>query len=351
MNNVQSEMRSRHERWKGGFGSGIDAGAAPELGRPGARRHAIERSQRSAHGLGWFSIGLGLAELLAPRTLGRAIGVGDGFRHRGTLRAMGFRELAAGTAILSRRRPATWLWARVAGDLMDLSLLVLAMTGRRKRRARVIGALGAVAGVTVIDYLTARQLQRTGVRRLEPNIARRIQVTKTMTVRASVEEVYRFWRDFQNLPRFMAHLQSVVVQGDRRSRWTAKGPGGKTVSWEAEITADRPNERIAWQSLPGADVPNRGQVLFLPAPGGRGTELRVDLEYDPPAGIFGATLAKLLGREPGEQIEGDLRRFKQVMEVGEVTNSDASIHRGMHAAQPPREVPAAVRARLNGGGR
>jgi uncharacterized membrane protein len=169
-----------------------------------------------------------------------------------------------------------------------------------------------------------------------------------MTVRASVDEVYRFWRDFQNLPRFMAHLESVVVHGDRRSRWTAKGPAGKTVSWEAEITEDRPNERIAWKSVPGADVPNRGEVRFLPAPGARGTEVRVDLEYDPPAGAVGATLAKLFGREPGEQIEGDLRRFKQVMEVGEVLNSDASIHPGMHAAQPPREVPAAVLARLKG---
>lgn len=350
MNNVQSEIAPGNNGWSRGLGHGMDgAGAAPELGRPGARRHVVERSQRSAHGLGWFSIGLGLAQVLAPRALGRAIGVGDGVRHRSTLLAVGFRELAAGAGILSRRRPATWLWARVIGDLMDLSLLGFAMTGPRKNRKRVLGALGAVVGVTVLDYLTARQLGRTGVRRLKSKLGRRLQVTKTMTVRASVEGVYRFWRDFQNLPRFMTHLQSVVVQGDRRSRWTARGPGGKSFSWEAEITEERPNERIAWRSLPGADIPNRGQVLFLPAPGGRGTELRVDLEYDPPAGVLGATVAKLFGREPSEQIEGDLRRFKQVMEVGEVTNSDASIHRGMHAAQPPREVPGPVLARLKGG--
>jgi uncharacterized membrane protein len=98
--------------------------------------------------------------------------------------------------------------------------------------------------------------------------------------------------------------------------------------------------------MPGADVPNTGTVRFLAAPGGRGTELRVDLKYDPPAGLVGASVAKLLGKEPGEQIEGDLRRFKQVMETGEVIHSDASIHRGMHAAQPPEEVPDRVRASL-----
>jgi len=298
--------------------------------------------------LGWFSIGLGLTEVLAPRALGRAIGVGYGLLKGSTFRAFGLREIAAGVGILSRRRPAAWMWARFAGDLLDLASLGIALgTHRRGRnRTRIAGAIGAVLGVTALDYLTARHLGKHQVRRLAPDIARSAEVTKTMTIGLPVEEVYRFWRDFQNLPRFMAHLESVVVQGDRRSRWTAKGPAGKTFSWEAEITEDRPNELISWRSMPGADVPNTGTVRFLPAPGGRGTELRVDLKYDPPAGLVGASVAKLLGKEPGEQIEGDLRRFKQVMETGEVINSDASIHRGIHAAQPPQEVPPSVQARL-----
>jgi uncharacterized membrane protein len=248
--------------------------------------------------------------------------------------------------ILSRRRPAAWMWARFAGDLLDLTSLGVALRRRGRGRARIAGAIGAVLGVTALDYITARQLGRHQVRRLMPDIARSVDVTKTMTIGLPVPEVYGFWRDFENLPRFMAHLESVVVQGDRRSRWTAKGPGGKTFSWEAEITEDRPNELISWRSAPGAEVRNTGTVRFLPAPGGRGTELRVDLTYAPPAGLFGASIAKLLGKEPGEQVEGDLRRFKQVMETGEVTNSDASIHRGMHAAQPPQEVPARVVASL-----
>jgi uncharacterized membrane protein len=349
MNDVGSQERTgNHARTRAFSAQSESAGGMPERGRPGVRRKAIIRSQRTAHRLGWFSIGLGLAEILAPRPLGRAIGVGYGARQGSTFRAFGLREIAAGLGILSRRRPAAWMWARVAGDLLDLAALSIALGTRRRGgdRSRIAGAIGAVLGVTAVDYLTARHLGKHQVRRLTPDIARSIEVTKTMTIGLPVEEVYRFWRDFQNLPRFMAHLESVVVQGDRRSRWTAKGPGGKTFSWEAEITEDRPNELISWRSMPGADVHNTGMVRFLPAPGGRGTELRVDLKYDPPAGLFGASVAKLLGKEPGEQIEGDLRRFKQVMETGEVTNSDASIHRGMHAAQPPEEVPDSVRARL-----
>jgi uncharacterized membrane protein len=349
MNDVGSQERTRRKgAWENGLSPARDwTGAIPERGRPGVRPKAVIRSQRTAHGLGWFSIGLGLAELLAARALGRAIGVGYGPIRSATFRAVGIREIAAGLGIFTRRRPAAWLWARVAGDAMDLALLGVAMRGRRPReRARIAGAMGAVLGVTVVDYLTARRLGRSQVGRLTPGVERSIEVTKTMTIGLGADEVYRFWRDLQNLPRFMAHLESVVVQGDRRSRWTAKGPGGKTFSWDAEIIEDRPNELIAWRSMPGAEVPNTGTVRFLPAPGGRGTELRVDLTYDPPAGMFGATVAKLLGKEPGEQIEGDLRRFKQVMETGEVMNSDASIHRGMHPGQPPREVPAGVLARL-----
>ena len=123
-------------------------------------------------------------------------------------------------------------------------------------------------------------------------------------------------------------------------------PAGMTVEWEAELIQEKECDWIAWRSLAGSQIENSGSVRFEPAPGGRGTELRVDLQYDPPAGFFGASIAKLFGKEPSEQIEGDLRRFKQVMETGEVINSDASIHRGMHAAQPPEEVPDRVRARL-----
>ncbi len=161
-----------------------------------------------------------------------------------------------------------------------------------------------------------------------------IHVVKSMTINRPRELVYAFWRDFTNLPRFMAHLESVKVLDERRSRWTVKGPG-KKFEWDAEITEDVPNRMIAWRSLVGSDVSNSGTVRFVTAPGGRGTEIHVDLRYDPPAGAFGATIARLFGKEPSQQVEGDLRRFKQVIETGDVVHSDASVHRGMHAARPP----------------
>ena len=158
-----------------------------------------------------------------------------------------------------------------------------------------------------------------------------------MTINRSPEEIYHFWRDFQNLPRFMDHLESVDVLDERRSHWRAKAPAGKTVEWDAEIIEDRPNELIAWRSLENADVPNTGSVRFVPAPGGRGTEVHVELKYDPPGGAVGVAIAKLFGEEPNQQVATDLRRFKQVMETGEVVQSDASIHRGPHPARPPAD--------------
>ncbi len=114
------------------------------------------------------------------------------------------------------------------------------------------------------------------------------------------------------------------------------------MEWDAETTEDRPNERIAWRSVEGADVSNAGAVRFVRAPGGRGTEIHVEMRYDPPAGTLGRLVAKLFGEEPSQRVEGDLRRFKQVMEIGEVVRSDASLAGGLHLAQPP-ETPQPAR--------
>ncbi len=160
-------------------------------------------------------------------------------------------------------------------------------------------------------------------------------IVQTILINRSPEDVYRTFRDFENFPNFMSHVESVQVQGDRRSHWIAKAPAGRSVEWDAEITDDQPNRLIAWRSLENADVYNSGQVRFDPGPGGRGTMLRVELQYAPPGGTAGAWIAKLFGEEPSQQLYDDLRRFKQIIETGEVLKSDASIHSGMHAAQPP----------------
>jgi uncharacterized membrane protein len=294
-------------------------------------------AERLAVGLGWFSLGLGLAEVVAPGRVARAIGSRDNARLRAILIACGLREIAAGAGILTRPRPAGWMWARVVGDLLDLAILGSRFTAKKTDRSRLVAATIAVAGVTALDAKTAfdLSLERRGLRG-----PKGIHVMRSITVNRAPEDVYRFWHRLENLPLFMDHLESVTVENGR-SHWKARAPAAMSVEWDAEIVTDRPNEAIAWRSVEGADVPNRGSVTFRPAPGGRGTELHVELEYEPPGGRVAGVIAKLFGEEPGEQIEGDLRRFKQVMETGEVLHSDASIYRGMHAAQPPEELPHA----------
>jgi len=145
-----------------------------------------------------------------------------------------------------------------------------------------------------------------------------ILVERAITIGMSPAQLYSFWRNFENLPQFMAHLEDVSVQDNQRSHWVAKGPAGTQFEWDAEVTEDQPNQLIAWRSLPDAQVPNQGTVRFQPAPGHRGTEVRVTMQYDPPAGPLGAAIAKLFGEEPNVQVDSDLRRLKQKLEAGEI---------------------------------
>lgn len=143
----------------------------------------------------------------------------------------------------------------------------------------------------------------------------RIHVQKSVTINKSQEELYSFWRNFENLPQFMNHLEAVTVTGEKTSHWKAKAPLGTSVEWDAEITSDLPNERIGWKSAEIAEIRNSGVVEFRPT-SNRGTEVRVTLTYEPPAGYIGSLVAKLFGEEPGLQIWEDLRRFKALMEAG-----------------------------------
>lgn len=304
--------------------------------RPPMHGSTARGGQQLAEALGWFSIALGLAEAAAPRSLARAIGVDDDETSQRLLRALGSRELLSGIAILlTRHRPAGWLWARVGGDAMDLALLGLALSSNRAKHGRVGAVTAAVAGVTALDAFCGWQLSRSDAAKARAD--RSVQVTKTVTVNRSPRDVYRFWRDLQNLPRFMSHLEEVRVISDRRSHWRAKGPAGTAVAWDAEIIEDVPNERIAWRSVEGADVDNAGTVHFKPGPGGRGTEVKVELRYVPPAGRVGAGILKLFGEAPGQQIREELRAFKQLLETGEIARSGASFGWLAHPARPPGE--------------
>jgi uncharacterized membrane protein len=285
---------------------------------------ATKSQQRDplATGLGWFSVGLGLAEIFAHRELSRMIGVKN---RPAVFVALGVRELLSGIGILAQRKPTGWLWSRVAGDVMDLSLLGAAFAADDSEPHRVEAAAGAVAGVMVLDVISSIQHSRD----TEP-----LRVEKIITIDRSPEELYRFWRDFENLPRFMRNVESVRTMGANRSHWVVQGPAGKRVEWDAEITADHPNQMISWRSLPGADVENSGSVRFDRAPGGRGTFLRVQMQYNPPGGLFGASLSALFGAEPATEVQRDLYRFKQVMETGQVTTTE-----GQPAARPSSTSP------------
>lgn len=283
-------------------------------------------TQTLAQALGWFSIGLGLAEVAAPGAVARLIGIRDDDANRNVLRMMGVREMASGLGILTQSQPTGWVWSRVAGDVLDLTLLGSAMNSEDSERDRVAATAAAVVGVTALDLFCGDQLSRVGSttngHRAAGEAIRRV---RAITVNRSPEETYRFWRDFTNFPRFMQHLQSVELLDDTRSRWRTEAPAGRSVEWEAEITEDRPNELIAWRTLPGSDVRHSGCVRFQPAPGGRGTEVRIEMEYQPPGGAVGSTIAALFGKEPKQQLQDDLRRFKQVLETGVVVQSSASL--------------------------
>lgn len=151
---------------------------------------------------------------------------------------------------------------------------------------------------------------------------RGVRVEKSVTINASPEQLYTFWRNFENLPRFMHNLEAVTVHDSKRSHWVAKGPAGSNVEWDAEIINEVPNELIGWRSIDGSQIDNAGSVHFTPAPANRGTEVKVVLRYDPPAGVVGATVSKLLGEDPAINVQEDLRRLKRLIETGEIPTID-----------------------------
>lgn len=145
-----------------------------------------------------------------------------------------------------------------------------------------------------------------------------VKVERAITISRPVSEVYAFWRHFENLSRFMNHVNSVMERDATHSHWTVRTPRGKLVEWDAELIEERPNELLSWRSLPGADVDNAGSVWFTPAPGNRGTVLKVSLKYDPPATKLGVAIAKMFGQDAEAEIQDDLYRLKSLLETGEM---------------------------------
>lgn len=215
--------------------------------------------------------------------------------------------------------------------------------GRGERIASMVGGLGLLAGALSLRPRLAWPLVTLGsgyllfrgatgyclsydvlnIKRAEEDGKDAgIQVDRAVTINRPRDEIYRTWRNLEDLPRFMSHLESVQATGDGRWHWVARAPLGRTVEWDGEIVEDRENELIRWQSVAGAAVRNSGRVRFRDAPGGRGTEVHVSFTYNPLGGSLGAAVAKLMGEEPGMQVREDLRHYKQMLEAGEIPTND-----------------------------
>jgi uncharacterized membrane protein len=297
----QAQRAEPRERGRGARGTGAVLGM---------------NAEKVARGLGWFSIGLGAAELLAPKAVARIAGS----RNNSTLlRGFGLREIAAGIGILMRPRQAAWVWARVAGDAIDLSYLGAQFWDAKSDKGKAVGATAMVAGVTALDVLCAQSLRGAPLPFLS---AAPVRAAASIVVNRSPEECYGFWRKYENLPRFMSHVRAVRAVAEKRTYWSAETPGGISVEWYAETMDDVTNQRISWRSIPGSDIFTSGEVRFERAPGDRGCIVREQMEYSFPGGSAGSALAKLIGKEPGQLLDKDLRRFKQIIETGNIVTTE-----------------------------
>lgn len=273
-----------------------------------------------AAGLGMFSIGLGLSELLAPRVMARIAG-GQG-KHPTLVRLFGLREITSGLAIFAQgSMPAGGVWSRVLGDAIDLVALASIFACKKSNKAANLFAMTNVLAVTAMDVLTAIELSKRKGTLTDDGF---VHVKQSLFINRSPAEVYKYWHNFEKLPSFMRHVVSVSPKAGDKYHWVVKAAAGTTVEWDAEITEDRPNEKITWQSLPGTPIMNTGTVSFIALPADRGTLLEVEIFYRPPMGIVGAQVGKLFREEPTVQLKDDLRRFKQIVETGEIIRSDSS---------------------------
>ncbi|MES1925862.1 SRPBCC family protein [Salinisphaera sp. T31B1] len=206
------------------------------------------------------------------------------------------------------------------------------------RRGGFSGALlGAFSGLLAYRASTGRGLKGTGTdlaRRVERTLtghrAGPLELSASVMVRAEPDKLYAFWRDFSRLPEIMQSITAVETTADGHTRWHAITPTGQTLQWDTEIIEDVPDQRIAWQSLEGADVPQRGEIRFVPGPPERGTRVELDLRYTLPHGLLSAAPLSFVNALSRETVREDLRRFKQAMETGEVPT--AAVHAEHHDA-------------------
>jgi uncharacterized membrane protein len=302
-------------------GSGAETGATLE---PDSMQWREERPEprvpqlsSAARNLGYLSLALGAGALLMPNRLARLTGLEQ---HRGLLPLVGLRELASGVGLLTQTNPTPWLWSRVVGDGMDLA--VLASSVLNPHNPRRLSAAVTTTIVALISAIDARESMRTN-NGMQGSISAATDAfaSASVIVDKSAQECYSFWRDPTNLVKFSPMLESVSVLDERTSHWVARGPAGAKVEWSSRLTADAPGERIAWRSLEGGHLYHAGVVRFEKANGGRGTVVRVSMHFRAAGGRTGLALAKILGVDPRAEVREDLRRFKQLLEAGEIATT------------------------------
>jgi len=223
---------------------------------------------------------------------------------------------------------------------------LLAYLGAKRRDAwgaglAILGAGLLRRGITGYCYT----YQYLGIRTAEAGQGKNVSVPyelgikleRAVSINKPREEVFQFWRNLENLPKFMKHLKSVRITGDKTSHWIANAPAGRTVEWDAEIINQVENELIAWRSLEGSTIQNAGSVRFATAAGDRGTDIRVSLQYNPPGGVVGSLFAKLFGEQPEQQISEDLGRLKSMIESGQVATNTGQTS-GREQAQHEKSI-------------
>lgn len=277
----------------------------------GTRRTSV--GQLSA-ALGWIGVGIGLAEILMPRTIAQTAGLPIQPR---LMRVLGTRELVTSAGILLQSQQTGWRWSRVAGDVLDLSLL--AWMGRRHQHRRLSLLTALLAGMTALDMLAAYDKRRQRVaQRLTSGDLR---MHKSLYIQRPADECYRFWRNFENFPYFMQHVEAVQVVDATHTHWRVRTPLGQPIEWTAELFSDIPARQLGWRTIAGSAIEHTGVVRFVPTTAGNSTRLDIDMRYHAPSSKAGVMLAKILGEEPSQQIDDDLRRSKQLIETGEIATT------------------------------
>lgn len=285
------------------------------------RARAEVQPSQVAMALGWFSIGLGVVELLGAGSLARTLGMRG---RENLIRGYGLREIGNGIGLLTAPDPAPWLWGRVGGDALDALTLAVQVTPGNRRRGSAVVALGMVAGIAAIDAWCASQLSEGSAAKTRQTI----KVTRIITVARPAAELFQLLRDPKTLPRLLAPFATLQPMPDGRMRWTVDG--FRTRSWTSAVPLEQAGSAVSWRSEPGAEAAITDLSMSLqPAPGSLGTAVTLAASIVPPGGQLGRKAVQMFGGAvPGAMAEAALHYFKALAETGEIPTT-----RGQPAAR------------------